>query len=345
MEARCLERLQTLVYIEAVFAFIMALVYSIFLGQTEFGLWLNGFGWILGLVIGVAMIFHMGYTDAARFVLSIGAILGTAITFIAGFYIRSIVFWVLTIINFEASGLVTLIIMIVSAFVGILIGIVVGVIASDGVRKIASFLATKLNFRSQRWIITFTVIWMIAIVGISGVFINPSSPMAINIGRQGVSMVDLQMDYTMGGEAVGNFKSYNPGDTILFRDKIMRIEETTDINTGQAFTRLYFVAHPVPYRVQLERGIVEKESWYYYTWDGSHEEWRTIFPVVDQGSPWAVLVVKEEQTRFHVGDTVEIDLHVVERMPLITEYDTEIINEFWLVRARPFEKEEVRIVR
>jgi hypothetical protein len=143
-------------------------------------------------------------------------------------------------------------------------------------------------------------------------------------GKSVVTMKNLQDDfefreptYTLLGDEYlsGNFKSYKPGDTVLFRDRIVRVETSTKPLIGSPITNLVFEAYPFPH-VAFPPGETEKSgngTWYvwYYHPEEARAYSQTNFPINGENVPEAIISIDGDvSSRFSAGEIVEITFHV-----------------------------------
>ena len=179
---------------------------------------------------------------------------------------------------------------------------------------------------------------VITILVLSGIIVLLGSNMLSPFGiSQGVTMVDLQDDYLYqisGSFPVGHFKSYDDGDKILFRDKIIEVDSYIDDRFDKEVTRLYFSAHFLPMEWDIEQGRAINQSWYFYKQISGGYQHGTIFNMA--GASAYIALMGDATNSFKTGNTVEITLHVT---ALLTGHER--IDEFYSIKLEP---EEIRII-
>ncbi|MEM2112408.1 MAG: hypothetical protein QXX08_11125 [Candidatus Bathyarchaeia archaeon] len=205
-----------------------------------------------------------------------------------------------------------------------------------------SALSPKLSGVRRKNFAVFLIIVGLMFVAFGTVLIYGPSAFG---AKSAFTMKDLQNDYEYRGptynllgeeKLCGNFRSFNDGDTVLFRDKVVRIELTGHQFGGGTVTNLFFEAFFWPDSSMLEHDANAKAgnmTWYvcYYYPQYSKTSMETNFPMSGQRSSEAVIGVDGDVSdRVHEGDTIELTMHVYNKFsafPGSTTVD-EIIREF-----------------
>lgn len=176
--------------------------------------------------------------------------------------------------------------------------------------------------RGRGFVIIFLVLAASIMLTLGGLL--TFAPQALT-GKPSTTMKDLQDDYLYHGptitilgeqKLVGNFRSFQANDNILFRDRVTRVEMTGHVYSGGTVTNLVFEAYPWPSTSTFEydeKARAGNMTWYveYFYPEESKYSAETNFPMNGQDTPEAIIGVDGDlSNRIHANDTVEIPFHV-----------------------------------
>ena len=111
----------------------------------------------------------------------------------------------------------------------------------------------------------------------------------------------------------GNFKSYNTGDTAIFRDVITSIDFVTGIMDTE-WTILCFEAYRLPSRNEFSSGQFSRQSWWVYDSEGYHTPFnikRASYPV-DYLAEGEMGIKGDIRDKVRVGNTIQCTLHFID---------------------------------
>ena len=161
-------------------------------------------------------------------------------------------------------------------------------------------------------------------------------------------MKNLQNNYNAW---TGDFKSFDEGDILVFRDRITSIELKEDKLTFRPYTMLYFSAYLMPTIDDLRVGRCETNSWYSWrTYDtqGVTAGCSSIFvnkrgssAVFENYLPEVGIGVSGDVTgQFRIGNIIECKLSIMEGImnnpnARNSRVTTEGITQFSLFNTNP----------
>ena len=186
----------------------------------------------------------------------------------------------------------------------------------------------KASSRNKRVIATFVVIASIMLLFGVVLLFRPETL----VGKEGFTIRDLQTDYEFKGQSYvlmgwrqmeGNFRSFQPGDTVLLRDKVIRVELSWKPFGGGPVTNLFFEAYPCPSYDRFAYDEVAKlgnSTWYVALYDSEYRDYvvYTNFPVTGENTPELIIGVDGNLIdEIHVNSTVEIACQVYDKFEII----------------------------